>query len=127
MIPFKNGRGNRFPFFGIRTSPKMDIAIYCVLTSPLLLFRSGSKNVYILVSGAARRLLRAETRREAFDSMQRLADIVGPRQFHSYIDKESCSMWSIISGIWSIIDILWSIIRNSICWNHAGAFGFDHC
>ena len=51
--------------------------------------RYGSKNLYILVSGVARRLLSEETRREAFASMQQLADIVGPKQFHSYIDKAS--------------------------------------
>ena len=55
-----------------------------------LLIRYGSKNLYILVSGVARRLLSEETRREAFASMQQLADIVGPKQFHSYIDKVSC-------------------------------------
>ena len=54
-----------------------------------LRFRYGSKNLYILVSGVARRLLSEETRREAFASMQQLADIVGPKQFHSYIDKVS--------------------------------------
>ena len=46
--------------------------------------------MYLLVSGVARRLLSEETRREAFASMQQLkADIVGPKQFHSYIDKAS--------------------------------------
>ena len=43
--------------------------------------------MYLLVSGVARRLLSEETRREAFASMQQLAD--SPKQFHSYIDKAS--------------------------------------
>ena len=60
---------------------------HSIPVSPLI--RYGSKNLYILVSGVARRLLSEETRREAFASMQQLADIVGPKQFHSYIDKAS--------------------------------------
>jgi hypothetical protein len=49
--------------------------------------RYGNKNLYILVSGVARRLLRDDTRHAAFMSMQKLAEIVGPKQFQGYVDR----------------------------------------
>ena len=49
--------------------------------------RYGNKNLYILVSGVARRLLREETRHAAFMSLQKLAEIAGPKQFQGYVDR----------------------------------------
>ena len=49
--------------------------------------RYGNKNLYILVSGLARRLLEEDTRLPAFISMQKIADVVGTKTFLSYITK----------------------------------------
>ena len=49
--------------------------------------RYGNKNLYILLSGLARKLLEEETRLPSFISMQKIADVVGTKTFLSYISK----------------------------------------
>ena len=49
--------------------------------------RYGNKNLYILVSGLARKLLEEDTRLPSFISMQKIADVVGTKTFVSYISK----------------------------------------
>ena len=49
--------------------------------------RYGNKNLYILVSGLARRLLDDDCQLAAFMSMQKIAEVVGPKQFLGYINK----------------------------------------
>ena len=57
--------------------------------------RYGSRNLFVLVSGVARRLTNPETQEAAFMSMQKLADIVGPKQFQGYIDRLASDQRSI--------------------------------
>ena len=49
--------------------------------------RYGNKNLYLLVSGLARRLVEVDTRMAAFISMQKISDVVGTKTFGSYISK----------------------------------------
>ena len=49
--------------------------------------RYGNKNLYLLVSGLARRLPEPETRMAAFISMQKISDVVGAKTYGSYITK----------------------------------------
>ena len=49
--------------------------------------RYGNKNLYLLVSGLARRLLESDTRMAAFISLQKISDVVGTKTFNSYITK----------------------------------------
>ena len=49
--------------------------------------RYGNKNLYLLVSGLARRLVEADTRMAAFLSMMKISDVVGTKTFSSYITK----------------------------------------
>ena len=49
--------------------------------------RYGNKNLYLLVSGLARRLVEPDTKMAAFISMMKISDVVGAKTFGSYISK----------------------------------------
>ncbi|TRY68490.1 hypothetical protein TCAL_01388 [Tigriopus californicus] len=49
--------------------------------------RYGNKNLFLIVSGIGRRLVDPEFQTEAFMSLEKIGEVLGPRQFHTYIDK----------------------------------------
>ena len=50
-------------------------------------FCGTQRNIFHLVSGLARKLILEETRLPAFMSLQRLAEVVGFKQFQAYLSK----------------------------------------
>jgi hypothetical protein len=59
----------------------------------------GNKSLFVLVIGLAKRLQVEETRLPAFMAMQKIADIVGPKNFQTYLTKLPNEQRKIYEGL----------------------------